>query len=180
MAAINWGTTGTAPQSLNAYLVSIGVSGATGITTLVDRLTTIYPNVGLTFSLVEMMNGVIPFIMDVAKNTWSLTSGAMTSAGTMATWLAANRPDCPSVLAGILDNIIATDINTTLMPSDITAPSTITIDSCNIYITGVATLLINITKYLRHFCGATNENWTTSSTSSTYGTYVAALPEVRF
>ena len=190
MAAINWGTEG-----LTTYLGTLndgaGIANAATYTTLINRLTTIYPEVQTEDGdLVNLMSGAIRDILEICGGTWTLSSGAQTTAATVLTWIQTNRPDISSTYGAVLDDIVATDINTTLMPSTITSPTTITIDSKNVYLTGVANLLTNLNKWLRHYGHATSEDWTTSKGStpqepsnlgapgsSSYGSYVGALPE---
>jgi hypothetical protein len=195
---INWTT-----QGLKAYLTSIGLGGrpTAGIGSqgpvgvifaLVNTLTTLFTDKDVTFSLENMMNGVIPDIVQICKGTFDIKTGACTNTTTISNWIKANRPDINATYNTALQTIIATYINTYLMPTSITCPSYLTtppttgstgpspIDAMHIYVKGVDVLLHDIAKYLRHYCEATSENWTTSYTSSSYGSYVAPLPETLY
>ncbi len=194
----NWTT-----QGLTGYFHTIGLSsvrptGAFGVQgpaeqlyDIIKLLTDYFTSTDVTFTLEEMMNGIIPDVMQIAKGTWSITSGAVSSTGTVDTWIAANRPDIPASYVTVLHTLIATYIYG-MLPSDVTAPSYLTspaviagrspdpIDAVNIYLKAIQGLLRQIAVYLRHYCKATSESWTSAATSSSYGSYVAPLPETLY
>jgi hypothetical protein len=209
LTGINWTATAaagesTTEQGLIAYLKSIGLvggrpTGALGVQgpvaniyTMVKALTDLFVNVDVTSTLENMMNSVTPDILQICKGTFSIATGACTVEATVLAWIVANRPDINASYAAILKVVVATYINTNLMPTTITAPSYLTspaviagaspdpIDAVNVYAKGVNNLLHEVAKYLRHYGKQTTESWTTSATSASHGSNVAPLPETLY
>jgi hypothetical protein len=202
MTAINWTLTGAQAQSLIVYLQTLGISAARALSirVMVNRITTVYTNIAThllsvgnidsyvkagnqgyvpDFTLVTAFGSLTRYIMDVCAGTWSdVGDGAQTASATVLTWIQTNRPDIPEYVAELLDDIVATDINTNLLPGDITDPADDTNigndagSNFNTYMRSVASLLKEISGYLRAYCGPTTES---DSNSSSNGSYIEGL-----
>jgi hypothetical protein len=214
--SINWGPTGVQYQGLLAYLESLGIDATTAgnVVTMVNRITLAYANLVThlppnavasstgnqgyvpDFTLELAFSGLTRFITDVCAGTWSDVGGGAPQTASVATvlaWMTTYRPDISSQLATLLKYVVATDINSNLLPSAVTAPTTVVIgndasSSKNIYMRAVGTLLRNVAQWLRYYCGATKEldqmnyNYTGATgaaTSSSYGSYIEGLDVVK-
>src|SRR4030043_170392 len=146
MAAISWG------NRIRDYLITKGIGSpeATNIQTMVNRMTTAFASVTEDSGLILMVQNNIRPIMDIARAVYG--SGIETSQSSVATWIAANYPNIPGAIASFYSYIIATDLNTNLVGSAAMITAGIPTE---VYIETVGQLLSQVTRFMRHFAGAT-------------------------
>lgn len=142
MAAISWA------NRIRDYLITEGLASAiaTFYQTMVDRITTAYADEKEDPELILGLDLLTRDIMDVAVATFGF---GLNQANTLV-WIQANRPYINATEATLLSYIVATDLNTNLVPSSI---YTVALGKYA-YQVAVSNVVMAMVRYMRHFATA--------------------------
>ena len=139
MAAISWG------NRIRDYLIQEkGVQSAiaTNYQTMINRITTAYPLLTENAELIAVLENLTDIMFDIAKEVYPL--GFATSQADVLVWIQQTRPLLSPVAATLLSYVIATDLNTNIVPL---ASYPVKDD----YLKAVWNAYAGIVRYMRHF-----------------------------